>query len=152
MSAVITETRPRVIRRLVGGRRWRVIAVISAGGALGALARDRLAHAMPHTAAQFPWATFTVNVSGCLLIGAVMVLVTEIWAGHRLLRLFLTTGLLGGYTTFSTYVVDVQRAVAAPAARTGLAYLVATPVCALLAVYVATRITRWAIRPRHRDR
>jgi CrcB protein len=147
------RTRPRGIHRIrTGGGRWPVLAAISAGGMLGAVARDLLATAMPHTAAQFPWSTFVINVSGCLLIGALMVLLTEVWTGRRMLRPFLATGMLGGYTTFSTNVVDVQRGLAAPAPRTALAYLVATPVCALLAVLAATRLTRRLIRPRHKKR
>jgi CrcB protein len=146
-----SSIRPRAIPRSpTGGVRWPVLAVISAGGVLGALARALVATAMPHTAARFPWSTFVINVSGCLLIGALMVLLTEVGTGRRLLRPFLATGMLGGYTTFSTYVVDVQRGLAAAAPRTALAYLVATPVCALLAVLAASRLTRRLIRPRHR--
>jgi CrcB protein len=129
-----------------------MLAAVSAGGVLGALARYLVATAMPHTPTQFPWSTFVINISGCLLIGALMVVLTEVWTGRRLLRPLLATGILGGYTTFSTYVVDVQRGLAAAAPRTALAYLIATPVCALLAVLAATRLTRRLIRPRHSSR
>ncbi len=134
------------------GGRWPVLAAISVGGVVGALARALLATAMPHTATQFPWSTFVINVSGCLLIGTLMVLLTEVWTGRRLLRPFLATGVLGGYTTFSTYVVDIQHGLAAAAPRPALAYLIATPVCALFAVFAATRLTRRLIRPRHSSR
>lgn len=117
-------------------------AVISAGGVLGALARWGLNLALPTGRGAFPWATFTENVSGCLLIGVLIVLVTEVWLGHRLLRPFLGTGLLGGYTTFSTYVVDTQRLVAADAAGTALAYLLGTVVAALAATYLGVALTR----------
>src|SRR5206468_23399 len=50
-----------------------------------------------------------VNVLGCGLIGVLMVLVGELWTGRRLLRPFLGTGVLGGFTTFSTYAVDLQH-------------------------------------------
>jgi CrcB protein len=126
--------------------RWAVLGVISAGGVLGALARHGLAVACPHRIGQFPWATFVTNVSGCLLIGVLMVLITEVWSAHRLLRPFLGVGVLGGYTTFSTYIVDVQQLVAAGAARTGLLYLASTLLAALAAVYVGITAARLATR------
>ncbi|MFB4262602.1 CrcB family protein [Nonomuraea sp. GTA35] len=123
---------------------WPVLAAIAAGGALGALARYGAQTALPSGPADFPWATFLVNVSGCLLIGVLMVVITEVRTAHRLVRPFLGVGVLGGYTTFSTYVVDVQRAVAAGAPVTGLAYLAATMLAALAAVVAGMWLTRRA--------
>jgi CrcB protein len=125
---------------------WTVLGAISAGGVLGALARYGLATAWPHRSDQFPWATFVTNVSGCLLIGVLMVLITEVWAAHRLLRPFLGVGVLGGYTTFSTYTVDIQQLVANGAARTGLLYLAGTLAAALVAVYAGITLARLATR------
>jgi CrcB protein len=123
---------------------WAVLGTIAGGGALGALARWGLALAWPAGPRGFPWATFVTNVSGCLLIGVLMVLVSDVWSGRRLLRPFLGVGLLGGFTTFSTYAVDTTRLAAAggAGARTPLAYLAATLVAALLAVYAGTVTTR----------
>jgi len=135
-------------RRQLSRTPWPVLGVISAGGALGAMARYGLATAWPHQPGQFPWATFVTNATGCLLIGVLMVLITEVWAAHRLVRPFLGVGILGGYTTFSTYAVDVQQLVAAGAARTGLAYLVGTVAAALAAVYLGVALTRLATRNR----
>jgi len=125
---------------------WSVLGAISAGGALGALGRYGLAAAWPHAPNQFPWATFVINVSGCFLIGILMVLITEVWSAHRLIRPFLGVGVLGGYTTFSTYTGDVQQLVAAGAARTGLLYLAGTLAAALAAVYAGITLTRLATR------
>jgi CrcB protein len=121
-----------------------VLGVISAGGALGALARYGLATAWPHRPGTFPWATFATNVTGCLLIGVLMVLITEVWTAHRLLRPFLGTGVLGGYTTFSTYAVDGQQLMTAGATGTALLYLAATLTAALTATYVGITLTRLA--------
>jgi fluoride exporter len=126
--------------------RWPVLGAISAGGVLGAAARHGLALAWPHHRGQFPWATFVTNVSGCLLIGVLMVLITEVWSAHRLLRPFAGVGVLGGYTTFSTYTVDVQQMVAGGAARIGLLYLAGTLLTALVAVYTGITATRLATR------
>jgi CrcB protein len=125
-----------------------VLGAVSAGGALGALARYALSVGWPHRPGAYPWATFVTNVTGCLLIGVLMVLITEVWAAHRLLRPFLGTGVLGGYTTFSTYTVDVRQLVAAGAVGTAVVYLVATVAAALAAVYVGVTVTRLATRGR----
>ncbi|PZG22044.1 fluoride efflux transporter CrcB [Micromonospora craterilacus] len=121
-----------------------LLAAVAAGGVVGGLARHGLTVAWPYPPRGFPWAIFTVNVSGCLLIGVLMVLVTEVWRAHRLVRPFLGTGLLGGYTTFSTYAVQVQQAVAVGAVRTGLLYLAGTLLTALAAVWVGMALTRLA--------
>ncbi|HEX6499914.1 MAG TPA: fluoride efflux transporter CrcB [Micromonosporaceae bacterium] len=124
---------------------WTVLGAIAVGGALGAVARYAVGTAVHAAPTGFPWATYGVNVSGCLLIGVLMVLITEVVAGHRLVRPFLGVGVLGGFTTFSTYVVDIQRLVNAGAAGTALGYLVATVLSALLAVYLGVRVTRAAM-------
>jgi CrcB protein len=124
---------------------WDIVAAVSAGGMLGALVRYGIATAWPHAATGFPWATFTINVTGCLLIGMLMIAITDVWPGQRLLRPFLGTGILGGYTTFSTYIVDAQHLLDHGAALTALTYLTATVVCALVAVWVGTALMRAAI-------
>lgn len=119
-----------------------VLAAMAAGGALGALARYGISTAMPAPAGTFPWATFVVNVSGCVLIGVLMVILTELTAPHPLARPFLGVGVLGGYTTFSTSVVEVQRLVTAGTAGTALAYLVGTALTTLAAAYLGTALAR----------
>ena len=120
-----------------------VLGAIAAGGVLGALSRAGIQTAFPHPPTGFPWATFGINLAGCLLIGVLMAVIGARPTGP-LVRPFLGVGVLGGFTTFSTYVVDIQRAVAAGAAGTALAYLAATLVGALLAVWAgdaaATRL------------
>jgi CrcB protein len=126
--------------------RWAVLAAVSAGGVVGALGRYAAGVAWPHPPGTFPWATFGVNVSGCLLIGVLMVLVTEVWTAHELVRPFLGTGVLGGYTTFSTYEVDVQQLAAAGSAGTALLYLAGTLVAALVAVAAGLGAARFVAR------
>jgi fluoride exporter len=125
-----------------------VLFAISVGAAIGALARYGLDVAFPPGRTGFPWATFGINVVGSLLIGVLMVLVVEVWEAHPLVRPLLGVGILGGFTTFSTYVVDVQRLVDAGAAGTALAYLAATLAAALVAVYAGLMITRTAVSRR----
>ncbi|GAA4070499.1 CrcB family protein [Actinomadura miaoliensis] len=134
---------------------WATLAVISIGGMAGALARHGVAVAFPHAPGGFAWATFGVNTAGCLLIGVLMVAITEIREAHRLVRPFLGVGVLGGFTTFSTYVVDAQQALQAGAPRTALIYLAATPAAALAAVFTGVHLTRAlarAVARRREDR
>jgi CrcB protein len=86
--------------------------------------------------------TLAINLLGCALIGVLMVLITDVWSRQRLIRPFLGTGVLGGFTTFSTYAVDIQRLVAGAHMGAALLYLAATPIGALLAVWVTASATR----------
>ena len=133
-------------RRELGSRPGAVLTAIAAGGVLGAEARAGLAAALPTAAGGFPVGTMLINVTGCLLIGVLMVLVTEAYRGHPLARPFLGVGVLGGYTTFSGYAVDAQRLLAGGHVATALAALAVTPVLALLAVTAAAGATRRLIR------
>ncbi|MFE5486901.1 fluoride efflux transporter CrcB [Streptomyces sp. NPDC056527] len=128
-----------------------VVAVVAAGGALGAAARYGASLVWPTPAGAFPWTTLLVNVSGCAAIGVLMVLVTEVAAPpHRLVRPFLGTGVLGGFTTFSTYALDTQRLLSAGDTARGVAYMGATVVAAMAAVWAATFATRGALQRRTR--
>jgi CrcB protein len=119
-----------------------MLATIAAGGAAGAAVRYLIGQAWPTPTGAFPAATLAINVLGCVLIGVLMVLITEVWSRQRLLRPFLGTGVLGGFTTFSTYTVDIQRLVAGAHMDTALLYLTLTPIGALLAVWAAAHATR----------
>jgi CrcB protein len=118
-----------------------VIGVVALGGALGSVARWAVAEALPHASGQLPWATLLTNVVGCALIGILMVLVAERWPARLLVRPFLGTGILGGFTTFSTYVVDTRALVATGHAAVATAYLLGTLVTGLLAVVLGLRLT-----------
>jgi fluoride exporter len=119
-----------------------LLATISAGGALGAASRYLIGATWPTPTGSFPANTLAINILGCALIGVLMVLITEVWSRMRLLRPFLGTGVLGGFTTFSTYTVDIQRLVAGRHMDTALLYLALTPISALLAVWVTATATR----------
>jgi CrcB protein len=130
-----------------------VVGAVAAGGVLGAEARYGLG-----VLGQWPWATWLVNVSGCLLIGVLMVIVTELTSPHRLIRPFLGVGILGGYTTFSTAMVDVQQMALAGREGAALGYLMATVTAAVAAAFAGATLTRAAAarwlraRARRRER
>lgn len=121
------------------------LAAVATGGALGASARYGLAVALPAEPGAFALATFLANTTGGLLIGTLMVILTEVRPGTRWIRPFLGVGVLGGYTTFSTYIVDLGRALDAEAALLALGYAFATPAAALGAAAAGMWATRRAI-------
>ncbi|WP_409061194.1 fluoride efflux transporter CrcB [Streptomyces sp. SYP-A7185] len=124
---------------------WSVVAAVAVGGAIGASARYGASLIWPTAPGAFPTTTLLVNVVGCAVMGAFMVLLTEARTPHRLLRPFFGTGVLGGFTTFSTYALDIERLVEGGHARTGLAYLALTLLAALAAVGSAAWVTRRVI-------
>ena len=124
----------------------RVLLAVATGGALGALARSAAGMAFPTPRAGFPWTTLGINVLGCLLMGVLVALVTEVRAAPPLLRPFLGTGVLGGFTTFSGYAVDGHGLLADGQPGTALAYLAGTVVAALLATWSGLALVRRARR------
>ncbi|TWF78865.1 CrcB protein [Pseudonocardia hierapolitana] len=114
------------------GLRTDVLAAIAAGGVLGAEARYGVGALLPHADGAWPWSTLLVNLSGCVLIGVLMVVITELRHAHRLVRPFLGVGVLGGYTTFSTATVETLTLLSAGRPGAAIGYVVATPALAVL--------------------
>jgi fluoride exporter len=133
--------RPRHRRR---SRQWDILLVIALGGGLGSLARYLLAQALPTPHGAFPWATFLTNTIGCLALGALMVLVLDVWPPRRYLRPFLGVGVLGGFTTFSTYTVEIHDLLGVGHWSLADAYALDSLVAGLLAVWLGIALTRLA--------
>jgi CrcB protein len=123
-----------------------VVAAVSAGGMLGAAGRHGVNEWLPTSSGAFPWSTFVVNVTGCLLMGVLLVTIGELRTPHPLARPFLAVGVLGGFTTFSAYAVEVQQLLDAGRLVMALGYLVGTLLTALLAVAAGMRLMRAAAR------
>lgn len=119
-----------------------IVVAIALGGAIGGGARWLLGQALPHDPGGFPWSTFIENVSGCLLLGALLVLVTEVWAPSRYTRPFLGVGVLGGYTTFSTYAAEIHELMRAGNGPLALAYLFGTVAAGLMAAWLGMTLVR----------
>ena len=124
-----------------------VVLAIAAGGALGSAGRWLVSEAVT-MAGGFPWPTFLVNVSGALLIGVLMVVVTDVVTDRPLLRLFLGVGFLGGWTTFSTYALEARDLLAAGEPTLAATYVVGSvvvgPAAAWLGVVATRRLTAGA--------
>lgn len=128
-----------------------MLGAVAAGGVVGAEARYGLT-ALVGEEPSFPWATLGANITGCFLVGVLMVVLLELTAPHRLLRPFLGVGVLGGYTTFSAYAVEIHEMLLDDRALAAWTYLAVTPMTALLAAWLGTRVTRGALaRRRHRS-
>ncbi|OLT46184.1 camphor resistance protein CrcB [Cellulosimicrobium sp. CUA-896] len=123
--------------------------VVAAGGAVGATARALLESAFPAQPGAWPWATFWINVVGSFLLGAL--LETLVRTGpdqgvRRAVRLGVGTGVLGGFTTYSTFVVEVERLASGGHLGLGAAYAVVSVVLGIAAAAggfaVATAVLR----------
>ncbi|MFH9331622.1 fluoride efflux transporter FluC [Streptomyces althioticus] len=139
------------------GAQLPVVLVVAAGGAVGALLRygaARLwrngsdAHAVWRAGeAAFPWTTLVVNAVGCFLMGVLTVALKERFTrAPRLLNPFLGTGVLGGFTTFSSYTDDTRRLLENDQASTALGYLVLTVAAALAGVVLGVALARAVLR------
>jgi CrcB protein len=119
------------------------LAAVAVGGGIGSVARYLLSAAFP-AGHGFPWATFAVNVTGCFCLGLLMVYLLEVWPPRRFLRPFLAIGLIGGYTTFSTYAGGVLTLLTGHAVPLAAVYALSSIVAALVAVWCGTRGARVA--------
>ena len=137
----------RGARREWSAHRW-VLPVIALGGMVGASARHALDIVWPSASAELPAATLLINASGCLLIGILMVQVVDVGRAHPLLRPFVGVGVLGGYTTFSTYAVQVRELWSDGHVRLSVLYLALTPVLAVSAVAIGVVLARGFHRAR----
>lgn len=122
-------------------RQWDLVLATSAGGILGAWSRYGLGLTVPHGTSAFPWSTVIINGTGCLLIGVLMVILLELTSPHRLVRPFLGVGVLGGYTTFSTFAVDAERLILDHRPLLALLYVIATLIVCGAAVWLGTTAT-----------
>ena len=109
--------------------------LVAVGGAAGSLLRWGLGHVLP-SGAVWHWSTLTVNVVGALLLGLLLESLTRPGTGSRrahTARLLLGTGLLGGFTTYSTFAQELWEQVRSGDTTQALAYAVITLVAGLLA-------------------
>jgi CrcB protein len=115
------------------------------GGVLGALARWAVAEALPHSPDAWPWATFLVNLTGCLVIGVLLAVLLARFAHSTWLRPFLAVGVLGGYTTYSTFTVDVVHLTEAGRPALAAGYVLASVIGGVAAVVVGLLAGRAAM-------
>ena len=116
--------------------------VVLAGAGLGGLARYVAGTwIMAKYGGRFPLGTFVINVSGSFLIGVLMTLLTERLQPHPNWRLFLVVGILGGYTTFSSFEYEVFQAFRDGARLMGMLYMTGSILLGLIGVWLGTILT-----------
>lgn len=122
-----------------------IVGAVAVGGMLGATARYAIGQGWPTPAGGFPWSTFVINLTGCFALGVLMSYVTDREGLHPLTRPFLGTGIIGGYTTFSTYAVETNDLLLTRHPALGLGYLALSVLLGLAAV-LAGRAVAGVIR------
>ena len=132
--------------RLHHPRRWDIALAIAAGGAIGGTMRHAVSGLVPDGNGGFPWGTFLENVSGAFLLAVLVVYLVEVWPPSRYVRPFLATGVLGGYTTFSTFMNEARELVLDGSGVVAFAYVAATLLFGLSATLVGLRLGRRATR------
>ena len=116
--------------------------VVLAGAGLGGLARYVAGTwIMAKYGGRFPLGTLIVNVSGAFLIGVLMTLLTERLNPHPNWRLFLVVGILGGYTTFSSFEYEAFQAVRDGARWMGILYVTSSVLLGYLGVWLGVALT-----------
>lgn len=122
------------------------ILLVGAGGAIGALLRYAIA-GLTHryVGATFPWGTLVVNVIGCFVIG-LMWAASERTTFSPALRIFIFTGTLGAFTTFSTYGLETINLLRDGEIGLGVANLLLSNVVGLGAVVVGFFVARFAFQ------
>jgi fluoride exporter len=120
----------------------REIAAIFTGGALGTLLRAALAEAFPHSATEWPWPTFAVNIVAAFLLGYFVTRLQERLPLSSYRRPLLGTGLCGGLSTFSTMQVEILKMLSAHAWGLAAGYTAASVAAGYAAIHLATALVR----------
>ena len=120
-----------------------IVLWVAIGGGIGAAARygvnvwsGRL------FGSAFPWHTLIVNVLGCFIMGALTGLMAQKLNLSQEMRAFLTTGILGGFTTFSAFSLDFALLVERKATFAAGAYVLGSVVLSLAAVFAGLQLMR----------
>ena len=120
-----------------------VIVGVALGGALGASARYLLDHAIEQRSFSiFPWATFTINITGCLLNGVITEALVDRHHVPAWIRHGLVLGVIGSYTTFSTFAEEALKLFDAHDVAVALAYTLGSVGSGIVAVYIGEHIGR----------
>lgn len=146
-ASVDDEKRRRVAQR----RRQRsaqlfIVFALGCGGVVGAVARFAVSLGLPTSANEFPWSTFLINMSGSAILGFLFILLIEQFPRGRLVRPLVGSGVIGAYTTFSTFEVDTVLLFRAHDIGTGVLYLLSSLFAGLLATWMGMNVARLVIK------
>ncbi len=116
---------------------------MAAGGALGVMARYAFLVLFPTTPGSFPWTIFAENLAGAFLLGLALMLLRRFWRADGKLGLFVGTGVLGSFTTFSNYSLDVVKLVHNGWPELAFVYALASLVLGVVAALAGVGLGRW---------
>jgi len=117
--------------------------MIAIGGAAGAIARYQLAAVIQaRIPAGFPLGTFVVNITGCLVMGIAMTLLTERLVVHPNWRYLVPVGFIGAYTTFSTFEYETFRAITEGSVMIAFGNIIASVVAGYAALWLGVVFAR----------
>jgi fluoride exporter len=120
----------------------RTVIGVAVAGAIGALLRWGISAWFGRRFPDFPWGTLVINVSGSFLLGVLFVVLTERATTSPATRLALTTGLMGAYTTFSTFSLETFRLIEDGALGAAAANIGASLVLGLVGVWLGVSLGR----------
>jgi CrcB protein len=115
---------------------------VGTAGFFGAIARYTVAGWVSTPEEGFPWGTFVVNVSGCFALGLLVAMFTHRFVVHPDLRVALTVGFLGAYTTFSTFALETFEFGETHDAGLAVLNVVASVIAGLVAVWLGSALGR----------
>lgn len=119
---------------------------IAVGGALGSMARYATAvYVGRWFGTAFPWSTLLINIVGSFLIGVFAESFALSWDTSQSTRAFLIVGICGGYTTFSTFSLDIVTLLNRGEAAMALCYVLASVVISLAGLYAGLHAVRFAL-------
>ena len=119
------------------------ILSVAVGGALGAVCRYLLGNFISRmSGSALPWGTFAINIIGCFCMGLLMTLIVERGLLPSVWRLFLCVGLLGGFTTFSSFSLEVLKLFESGRLNEAFAYLLCSILGGVLAVWGGFALAR----------
>jgi len=125
-----------------------MISSVAAGGAIGAAARYVVTVLATRTLGHdFPWGTVTVNVLGSFFMGALITYMALKWSTTQEMRAFLTTGILGGFTTLSTFSLDFAVLYERKHPIVAVAYAMGTIGLSLIAIFAGMALMRHIYAP-----
>ena len=120
-----------------------LVLAVGFGGGLGAVARYSLDRFIEHRVdSAFPWATFAINVSGCFAVGFIIAAVVDRHRAPQWLKVGLTIGFCGGYTTFSTFAQESLDLIEARDLAIAFASIGASVLLGVLAVLIGIKVGR----------
>ena len=119
------------------------VLLVALGGAIGSVLRYLVGvWSVRLAGAGFPWGTLTVNLVGSFIIGVVIEMIVRKFDGSPALRLLLMTGVLGGFTTFSSFALDTVMLMERGQLMTAIVYVLVSVIVSLCAVFAGLSLIR----------